>query len=295
MDETKAMTTGIDAATLEQVVVGGDLSKLTPTQRVAYYKSVCDSIGLNPLTKPFDYITLKGKLTLYAKKDATDQLRRLHGISMGKPDITFQDDLIVVAISARNKDGREDSDVGIVKKSDMSGDVANATMKAVTKAKRRVTLSLCGLGWLDETEVETTPDAAPITVNPDTGEIVEQKMNGAPRPYPPETLRQKVDERAASHLGEAASDAQRGLAIGMLEYCFAGDKASEEKRHTVQKYLFGVTSGNDLGAHHIRALLDWLKPSKDSGGAYSPDPASVKEAAAVVVQAMKDAGQGELI
>jgi hypothetical protein len=37
--------------------------------------------------------------------------------------------------------------------------LANAEMKAVTKAKRRLTLSICGLGWLDETEISTVPDA----------------------------------------------------------------------------------------------------------------------------------------
>jgi hypothetical protein len=36
---------------------------------------------------------------------------------------------------------------------------ANAMMKAETKAKRRVTLSICGLGMLDETEVESIPEA----------------------------------------------------------------------------------------------------------------------------------------
>jgi hypothetical protein len=295
MDETKALTTAVDAATIEQVVIGGDLSKLAAAQRVAYYKSVCESIGLNPLTRPFDYITLNGKLTLYAKKDATDQLRRIHGISMGKPDITFQDDLIVVAISARNKDGREDSDVGIVKKSDMRGDVANATMKAVTKAKRRVTLSLCGLGWLDETEVETIADAAPVIVT-ETGEIVEgAKMNGSPRPYSPEVLAQRVGERAATHKDKSASPAQRGLATGMLELCFAGDAASDAKRHTVLKHLFDVTSMNDITDAQVLAILDWLKPSKDSGGAYSVDPVSAREAQAVVTAAMKAAGQGELL
>ena len=35
---------------------------------------------------------------------------------------------------------------------------ANAIMKAVTKAKRRVTLSISGLGFLDETEVTATDD-----------------------------------------------------------------------------------------------------------------------------------------
>jgi hypothetical protein len=36
---------------------------------------------------------------------------------------------------------------------------ANLIMKAVTKAKRRVTLSICGLGFLDESEVESIADA----------------------------------------------------------------------------------------------------------------------------------------
>ena len=40
----------------------------------------------------------------------------------------------------------------------LKGDaLANALMKAETKAKRRVTLSIAGLGWLDETELETIP------------------------------------------------------------------------------------------------------------------------------------------
>ena len=155
---------------MEAVVIGGDLSKLTPEQRVQYYQSVCKSIGLNPLTRPFDYITLNGKLTLYARKDAADQLRDINGISIGKPDIIFQDEWIVVTVEASNKDGRKDSDVGVVSKKDMQGNYGNALMKAVTKAKRRVTLSICGLGWLDETEVETIPGAKPVVIT-ETGEV----------------------------------------------------------------------------------------------------------------------------
>ncbi len=159
------------AEAIEGVVVQGDLSKLSPEQRVVYYRNVCNSLGLNYLTRPFDYITLNGKLTLYARKDATDQLRRVYGISIGAPDIKFQDDWIIVTISAHDKSGREDSDIGVVSKKDMRGDFGNAVMKAVTKAKRRVTLSICGLGWSDETEVETIPDAKPVVVDIETGEI----------------------------------------------------------------------------------------------------------------------------
>jgi hypothetical protein len=46
----------------------------------------------------------------------------------------------------------------------LKGDaLANALMKAETKAKRRVTLSIAGLGWLDETELETIPQVRPVT------------------------------------------------------------------------------------------------------------------------------------
>ena len=144
---------------IETVVIGGDLSKLSPQERVSYYKAVCQSVGLNPLTRPFDYITLNKKLTLYARKDATDQLRKNNEISVvGKPDIQYVDEWIIVSVEVRDKTGRTDADVGVVNRKDMMGNFGNALMKAVTKAKRRATLSICGLGMLDETEVETIPD-----------------------------------------------------------------------------------------------------------------------------------------
>lgn len=165
MTDSAIVTKADPGAIIESVVVGGDLSKLNPEQRVSYYRQVCTSLGLNPLTRPFDYITLNGKLTLYARKDASEQLRRINKISIDKPDITFQDEWIIVSVVAYTPDGRRDSDIGVVNKKDMRGDFGNAVMKAVTKAKRRVTLSICGLGMLDETEVETIPDAQPVVIH----------------------------------------------------------------------------------------------------------------------------------
>lgn len=155
----------------ESVLLGGDLSKLTPAQRVNYYRSVCDSIGLNYLTKPFEYITLNGKLTLYARKDATDQLRKIHSVSIIDVNIVETEKQFIVKVKGQDATGRTDMEVGVVNKGDMKGDTANAQMKAVTKAKRRLTLSMCGLGWLDETEVQTIPDARPVVVT-EAGEIV---------------------------------------------------------------------------------------------------------------------------
>jgi hypothetical protein len=158
---------------MESVVIQGDLGKLTPEQRSAYYFKVCDSLGLNPLTKPFDYIMLNGKLTLYCRRDAADQLRRIHGINLTITGREKIDDLYIVTARATDRDGRQDESTGVVALAGLKGDVlANALMKAETKAKRRVTLSLVGLGWLDETEVETIPDARvvsePVVTQPET-------------------------------------------------------------------------------------------------------------------------------
>lgn len=142
-----------DAQAIERVLVGGDLSKLTEAQRLVYYNQVCESLGLNPLTKPFDYITLQGKLTLYARRDATEQLRKIHGVSILSLQKDRMDDLYVVTATAQDKHGRTDVGTGAVALGTLKGEaLANAIMKAETKAKRRVTLSICGLGMLDETE-----------------------------------------------------------------------------------------------------------------------------------------------
>lgn len=180
----------VDTVTLlEQVLVTGDLAKLSPGQRLEYYRSVCTSLGLNPLTRPFDYIVLNSKLTLYAKKDCAEQLRRNNGVSIPKPDIQFADGLCIVSVTAVDKHGRSDSDIGAVLVEGVKGEArANAIMKAVTKAKRRVTLSICGLGMLDETEVESIPDAQTVRVDMETGEITEPRRTLPPgKPRPPIT------------------------------------------------------------------------------------------------------------
>jgi hypothetical protein len=149
----------MDLSAIERLIVLGDLSKLSPDERWSYYIQVCRSVGLNPATQPFQYITLSDKLVLYATKGAAEQLRDNNHVSI---DITSReriDDLYVVTARATTPDGRHDEEIGAVPIGTLKGDaLANALMKATTKAKRRVTLSMIGLGMLDETEVETIPN-----------------------------------------------------------------------------------------------------------------------------------------
>jgi hypothetical protein len=146
------------AAKLENALIRGDLADLKPEERVMYYNQVCKSLGLNPLTKPFAYLHLNGKTILYALKDCTEQLRTIHGISLTIPARESIEGVYVVTARATKPDGRMDESTGAVTVEGLKGEQkANALMKAETKAKRRVTLSICGLGMLDESEIESIP------------------------------------------------------------------------------------------------------------------------------------------
>lgn len=145
---------------IESILIGGDLAKLTADERVSYYRALCESVGLNPLTKPFEFITLNGKLTLYARKDATDQLRANNQVSITIAAREVVEGCYVVTARAILPSGRTDESIGAVPIENLKGENrSNALMKCETKAKRRVTLSICGMGLLDETEVESIPGA----------------------------------------------------------------------------------------------------------------------------------------
>ena len=107
----------------------------------------------------------------------------------------MNDGLLSVHVRAKDVTGRIDEDLGVVPFPEtMRGDVrANTIMKAVTKAKRRVTLSISGLGFLDETEVETIPGAKksdPVALRP-TSKASIAKPERSPKPLPRITPRRR--------------------------------------------------------------------------------------------------------
>lgn len=156
----------LDPKAAEQLMLDGDLSKLNPQQRIQFYAATCERVGLDPVARPFDYLRLQGKLTLYANKGGAEQLRNRHKISLYDLNTQVLDGIFIASISAKTPDGRTDSDSGAVPVDGLKGErLANAMLKGVTKAKRRVTLSLVGLGMMDETEVETIPGAKRVEVD----------------------------------------------------------------------------------------------------------------------------------
>jgi hypothetical protein len=156
------MATPLSAQTLERVLLSGDLTPLSPTERLHYYHKVCEQLGLNPLSQPFAYLRLNDKLRLYALRNATDQLRARRNISVSIVGREWKDSLYIVTSRATLPCGRTDEAIGVVETKGLQGDaLANSLMKCESKSKRRVTLSIVGLSLLDESEVASIPGATP--------------------------------------------------------------------------------------------------------------------------------------
>lgn len=162
----------------EGLLIQGDLEKLTAEGRIAYYIHRCKTQGLDPLSRPFDYIKVPGmikgthKLVLYANKNCAEQLREIHHISSTILKEETESGVLRVYVRASKPiiiDGkliayREFDEVGAVSIAGVgSTELANARMKAVTKAHRRAALGIQGLGLSDESETETIKGAVRVT------------------------------------------------------------------------------------------------------------------------------------
>lgn len=247
MTNTALATTTDASEIMESVIAKGDLGKLTPAERISYYMQVCKSTGMNPLTRPIEYLTLQGKTVLYARKDATDQLRKINGISIVVVSRVVEDGIMIVHVRATDKDGRQDEDFGTVSVANLKGDaLANASMKAVTKAKRRVTLSISGLGFLDETEVETIPGAQRRTPSPAPSLLVD---NSRPAPV----------EHVNPHTGEVTDIDPPP--VDVTPWLEAGKKAASFGMKNLQEWWQGLEA-DQRKAIGTDTLAEWKASAK---------------------------------
>lgn len=141
------------------IAQAGDFSRMGMTERSMFLWKFAERMKLNPLTKPFDLIPLNGKLTLYANRGCADQLSMMHGLSIEIVEEVMDEERQTFTVKVKvsdQKSGRFDYNIGSVGTAQLQGEaMANARMKAYTKAKRRAILSFLGFGFLDELEVES--------------------------------------------------------------------------------------------------------------------------------------------
>lgn len=169
---------------VERLLLTGDLKDLAVEDRLIYVNKLCKSLGLNPLTQPFQYLVLQGRMVLYATRTCTEQLRKIHGVSVTQERRKIEGEHCIVDVEVQDRTGRLDTGTGVVWVGNMKGnDYANALMKASTKAKRRATLSIVGLGFLDESELDTLQGKFKM-VTPG-GRIIDEQTQPDPDPNNP--------------------------------------------------------------------------------------------------------------
>lgn len=136
---------------------GRDSRALSADHRVAALAALCRALRLNPLTNPIIYVTLNGKEVLYVTRQATDQIAARLGLrreTIEGPEVRdFAGTKLLyckVRVTFPGPDGRSETSTATLPPTDL----VNSIMKVETKAKRRGTLSIAGLGMLGEDDVE---------------------------------------------------------------------------------------------------------------------------------------------
>jgi hypothetical protein len=148
-----ALTTQPSAEMMEKVLLQGNLAVLTPAERLSYYRQVCESVGLNPLTRPFEYLTLNNKMVLYAKRECTEQLRKIHNVSILIVAREAVEGCYVVTARAVLPSNRQDESLGAVPIEGLKGEHrSNAMMKAECVPLDSEILTRGG--WKSHNEVE---------------------------------------------------------------------------------------------------------------------------------------------
>jgi hypothetical protein len=224
-----------DPRLIEQALILGDMKQMDGAMRINFYKAVCLSVGLNPLTQPFTVMERQDKtMWLYANASCTQQLAALHLVTFKDLKREHQtilgEPMYFVSVTACLPNGREvpsQSVVSLTKKRREivgqwpSGDpkfrdvldkdnepvlvplrgesLANAIMRCDTKALRRATLALVGLGWM-----LADAQGRSVQLNLQTGELTPDA-----RLLPAQSLMDDPAERAkdvSQHIADLTGD-----------------------------------------------------------------------------------------
>jgi len=233
----------VESAIAQMQASGKDTGSLTAQQRAGYVTALCRALRLNPLTSPVQFIKLNGKEVLYVTRTATDQLAAIHGLNrktVRGPEIVdiAGTKIAICAVEVTLPNGRSETATATLP----VADPAMLYMKLETKAKRRGTLAILGLGLLAEEEAESIPGA--------------ERVDLAPAPKRPalDVFRDAIDRD-----GTLAA-----IVVTWHAHCaaLAAEKAADDAAADVAKWLLSKTEQQALLARNFTpgmlALLDAL-------------------------------------
>src|SRR5215467_13587952 len=151
------------AVLTERLLLGdGDLSKFSPDERLRFAQLMCERRGVDVRDGVVQLIRSQGRVVLYWNSLFTDSQRAVLGITIESLTWDIFDNICVARCEMRAADGRRDVDIGAVSVEGLKGVAReNAIMKSLTKAKRRTTLSILGMGSSESEDLPETARPAP--------------------------------------------------------------------------------------------------------------------------------------
>ncbi len=255
----------LSAEIVSNLIINGDLSKLDPKQKVDYYNAFCKRLGVDPVTQPFKLLKLNGKEILYCGREGTQQLNKIHSVSHKITAREFVKGCYLVTAQALTGD-RSTESIGVVsiiypdkvkeygggwkdhpkKGQEMTGDdLCNAIMKAETKAKRRSSLDLLGLGMLDESEIESIPAAQTVDID--------QAETKAAKKEKPAEAELKIDPKPLMDAAEELMD------------CKAfNEKEKKAYLSIISKTVHSIVAGSQDAQAKYTALMNRIKAEKEN-------------------------------
>ena len=251
-------TSQLDPEVIHSIVIKGDMSGLSQEQAVAYYNYRCQQVGLDPSAKPFDLLVLNGKKLLYANAGATQQLCAVHKLSVSIINRERFEGVYLVSVRVTGQDGRVTENDGAVELDSERIGRANALMKATTKAIRRTVLAHCGLGMMDETEVETIPNAVttpmPMATYPSIPKVAEVV----------EGIKVMIPDGNGSKVYASAPDEHQwnDSFFGLIGKISSNTKISTEEKNAKLASLFRVNA-EVYGAFSGVAAIEFKKRCHD--------------------------------
>ena len=162
MKMSNIVAKNLDETLLAKITQSGNLAYLSESDRLIYYFSYCRQLGLNPLSRPFDYISEgegdKLKISLYPNTIAASQLRDSRNVSTRiiREEILLDGEVYSVLVEAKMGDRTEEATGKVGIKLDkygkpLSGEAkAKLMKKAESQARRRATLAIVGLDAIGE-------------------------------------------------------------------------------------------------------------------------------------------------
>ena len=282
------------ARVVESMVLRGDISALSPEERAKFYLQMCSSLGLAAASQPLAVLRLNGKEILYPTRGATDQLAAIHRLTRRMIDgprvIDLAGTKLVFAVcEATHPNGRVETATATVP----LADPVNVLMKCETKAKRRATLSILGLGMLDETEIETIPahvkqavsaptsaeleaadDREPATIDREIAEsIAEQKYQSGPS-APQAPAAEGRDPRTAPSFVALldALDAARSTDEVVAAWLAHGAKLVQDGSDVLEvgradTFAAWTANGGTPSSEDLRAAIDRARAAKHAAEA----------------------------